>query len=224
MLTKTAEKMIRLAQGGAYDASAREVKKHVIWDTRYFDTAASSRTMFSVPVGGGWVGGVNKTWNETNLDDPGKLPNGQEMVFTHIAPHFCIHYPDKTTPDLADIVRSCLFILENSIFELSIRNKAAECQVHGSEFEPRPIFLAGLQDNAADTEDVFQIGDGVSFGWLKLDPVPIPLGNGQGFTVDHTVTNGDPAVVTALNASSSTLHDNDVTMQVLLAGITTHAK
>lgn len=224
MLTPAAENMIKLAAGGAYDASAREVKKHVLWDTRYFDTTATSRTLFSVPVGGGWRGGTTKTKNETNLEESGRLPTNQEMVFTHIAPHFCIHNPDKATPDLAEVVASCQVILESSSFELQIRNKSPEFQVHGSEFLPRPVFLTGLQDNDTDANDVFSVGQCVHFGWQNFDPVPLPLGDGQGFTVEHTVTNADPDVLTRLDNAASRLNSNKVTMQVLLVGVTTHGK
>jgi hypothetical protein len=223
-ITKMAEKLIRVASGGAYSANAREVKKHVLWDTRYFDATATSRTLFSVPVGGSWMGGTTKSKNETNLEESGRLPTNQEMVFTHMAPHFCIHYPDKETQDLADIVSGCQTILESSYFVMQIRNKADEIFVHGSEFLPRPIFLAGMQDNNTDAEDVFSVGNAVHFGWLNLDPVPVPLGDGQGFTVEHVVTNADAAVLTALDNAASRLNSNKVTMQVLLAGVTTHGK
>ena len=223
MITTEAMKLVNAMQGGAYSPGAKEVKSWVIWDTRYFDSTISDATFFSVPVGGGWRGNTIKSMNETNLEDSGRLAAEQRMVFTHFAPMLVVPQLYSAT-DTAALARSFTNLLASSTFELAIRNKAFEIQVHGSEFLPRPIFLPGLQDNDADANDVFQVGRCVSFGWLNLDPVPIPVGDQQGFSVKHEITNPDTSVKAILDADAAALNTANATMQILVKGVTMHGK
>ena len=223
MISNEALEMVKAMQGGAYSPTAKEVKSWVLWDTRYFNSTINNATLFSVAQGGGWRGNTIKSKNETNLEDPGRLPSGQMMIMTHFATMLIVPQLSTAT-DTAALARSFTNLLCSSVFEFTIRNKAFEFQVHGSELLPRPIFLPGLQDNDTDANDVFQVGRSVTFGWLNLDPVPIPVGDTEGFTISHEIQNPDTTVDAILDADSAALSTANATMQFLLKGVTVHSK
>lgn len=221
MLTKQAVEYLKLGTGGSYSL-ARDAIKHQIWDTRYFATTIADWTFYQQPLNAPWRVGV-KTLNETNLNDSGKLPNGQTMLFTRfgVAVIVPLAIADTTT---AVVARSFANLLQSSVFEIRIAGRDFDFQIHGSQFLPRPIFLTGIQDNATNANDTYRVGDMIASGWAKLDPAPIFVDQLVSFSVVHRLGNPDTSVKAILDADASALYGEYATMQVTLEGFLTRAK
>lgn len=227
-ITKTAKNMILLGSGGSY-STARDAIKHQIWDTRYFGLAPSDTTFFAQPIGSQWRVG-SKTKNETNLQDSGKLPNGQTFLITRIGCALISAYEVGSTsaatwPNASLIAQAYTNIMQSSIFEIRIAGREYDFQIHGRQFLPA-LCINGY--NAGTAGSVARMGDTMVNGWVKLDPSPIFLDELVSFNVAQLVNNADTTNIMVagkpLNNSFSWLNYNYCTMQVTLEGFLTRAK
>lgn len=218
MLTKQAVEYIKLGSGGSYSLS-RDAIKHRLWDTRQFGTTASDHVFFQQPNGAPWRVG-NKSTNETNIFDSGKLPNGQTFLVNRMSVGLVCPV-ETTTTTSADLARAFNNILQSSYFEIIIQGRAFDYQIHGSEFLPRPMSL--ISDTAA-TVNTTRIGDMLSSGWSKLDPAPIFIDTLVSFQVTHRLGNPDTRVKAILDADAALLDAVYASMICTLEGFLTRAK
>lgn len=230
-ITKTARNMIQLGAGGSY-SNARDAIKHQIWDTRYFGTVPSDNTYFAQPIGAQWrVAGTSKTKNETNLQDSGKLPNGQTFLITRIGVALISAYdPGQSTatasfPNASIIAQAYTNVMQSSIFEIRVAGREFDFQIHGRQFLPG-LCINGY--NAGTAGSVARVGDTIVNGWVKLEPSPIFLDELVSFSVAQIITNGDTTNILAstkpLNNSFVWLNAYYCTMQLTLEGFLTRAK
>jgi len=234
-ITRTAKNMIQLGAGGSY-SNARDAIKHQIWDTRYFGavgtapTSVSDATFFSQPIGAQWRVG-SKTKNETNLQDSGKLPNGQTFLITRIGVALISAYDVTSTtvaPATANaslIAQAYVNVMQSSIFEIRIAGREYDFQIHGRQFLPS-LCINGYNSGTAGS--VARVGDTIVNGWVKLEPSPIFLDELVSFNVAQLVQNAD---TTNVNTSGKSLVNSFLwlnayacTMQVCLEGFLTRAK
>ncbi len=217
MLTKGALENIKLGQGGSYSLS-RDAISHRIWDSRPLGTTISDFTYFAQPVGAPWAYANNKTTNETNVYDSGKLPNGQTFLVNKFA--VACRFLSAATPDAATASAMTAFssIIENSVFEITLQGRAFDFQLHGRQLLATPLAATyALASNG-------RLGDMITSGWVRLDPTPIFLDQLVSFAVKQTVQNPVPALTTILNASSTFLSGYYANMMVILDGFLTRAK
>ena len=218
MLTKQAVEYIKLGSGGSYSLS-RDAIKHRLWDTRQFGTTASDHVFFQQPNGAPWRVG-NKTTNETNLFDSGKLPNGQTFLVNRFSVGLIV--PIATTLTTAmNLGRAFNNLLQSSYFEIVIQGRSFDYQIHGSELLPRPM---SLYSDTAATVGSGRIGDMLASGWSKLDPAPIFVDTLVSFSVTHRLGNPDTRVKTILDADAALLDGVYATMICTLEGFLTRAK
>lgn len=231
-ITKTAKNMIQLGAGGSY-STARDAIRHQVWDTRYFGATASDATFFSQPVGSSWRVG-SKTKNETNLQDSGKLPNGQTFLVTRIGVAFISAYDIGATTSGASVAptgyaallaQAYVTMMQSSVFEIRVAGREFDFQIHGRQFLPS-LCINGY--NAGTAGSVTRTGDTIVNGWVKLDPSPIFLDELVSFNVQHLCSNPD---TTSIQATGKPLTNAFVwmnawasTMQVTLEGMLTRAK
>jgi len=228
-ITKTAKNMIQLGAGGSY-SNARDAIKHQIWDTRYFSATPSDTTFFAQPIGSQWRVG-SKTKNETNLQDSGKLPNGQTFLVTRLGVALISAYDVTSgtsapaTPNAALIAQAYVNVMQSSIFEIRIAGREYDFQIHGRQFLPG-LCINGYNSGTAGS--VVRVGDTIVNGWVKLEPSPIFLDELVSFNVAQIVTNADTTNILAtnkvLNNSFLWLNTYACTMQVTLEGFLTRAK
>jgi len=230
-ITKTARNMIQLGAGGSY-SNARDAIKHQIWDTRYFAVAPSDNTFFAQPIGSQWRIG-SKTKNETNLQDSGKLPNGQTFLITRIGVALISAYDVGVTcnqsaapvANAALVAQAYVNIMQSSIFEIRIAGREYDFQIHGRQFLPA-LCINGYNTSSAGS--VVRNGDTIINGWVKLDPSPIFLDELVSFNVAQLVQNADTTNILKdakpLNNSFLWLSTFFCTMQLTLEGFLTRAK
>jgi hypothetical protein len=218
MLTKQAVEYIKLGSGGSYSLS-RDAIKHRLWDTRQFGTTASDTVFFQQPNGAPWRVG-NKSTNETNIFDSGKLPNGQTFLVNRMSVGLIV--PIATTLTTApDLARAFINLLQSSYFEIIIQGRAFDYQIHGSELLPRPMSLSS--DTAATVNSAL-VGNMLASGWSKLDPAPIFIDTLVSFSVNHRLGNPDTRVKTLLDADAALLDGVYASMICTLEGFLTRAK
>lgn len=219
MLTKQAVEYIKLGSGGSYSLS-RDAIKHRLWDTRQFGQTASDTVFFQTPNGATWRNNSNKSTNETNIFDSGKLPNGQTFLINRMSVGLIVptEIGDTNTSELA---RAFNNLLQSSYFEIVIQGRAFDYQIHGSELLPRPMSLFGI---GAATFSSDRIGDMLASGWTKLDPAPIFVDTLVSFSVNHRLGNPDARVKTFLDADAKLLDDVYASMICTLEGFLTRAK
>lgn len=219
MLTKQAVEYIKLGSGGSYSLS-RDAIKHRLWDTRQFGTTASDTTFFQTPNGATWRAGGNKSTNETNIFDSGKLPNGQTFLINRLSVGLIVPVA-AASEDCAELGRAFNNLLQSSYFEIVIQGRAFDYQIHGSELLPRPMSLYG---NTAATVNAIRIGDMLASGWSKLDPAPIFVDTLVSFSVNHRLGNPDARVKALLDADATLLDGVYASMICTLEGFLTRAK
>lgn len=221
MLSQAAQGLISLQRGGTYSLS-RDALKHRVWDTRFFTAATvNDYTFFMQPIGSAWVPGQgNKTLNETNMYDTGKLPNGQVMIFTRMGIQ-CITHMALTGTNGDDLMQAFYTVLDTSLFEIKIQGREFDYQIHGSEFLP----IVKVSGNTGATNVGYRVGDAITSGWSKLDPTPIVLDQLVSFQVLHRwAANPHASVVTVQSAAATELATAYCTMKVTLEGLLTRAK
>ena len=219
MLTKQAVEYIKLGSGGSYSLS-RDAIKHRLWDTRQFGQTASDTVFFQTYNGSAWRNSSNKTGNESNLFDSGKLPNGQTFLINRMSLGLIV--PVKAaSADCAEYARAFNNILQSSYFEIVIQGRSFDYQIHGSELLPRPMSLYG---NTAATINSVKVGDMLASGWTKLDPAPIFVDTLVSFFVNHRLGNPDTRVKALLDADAAMLDNVYASMICTLEGFLTRAK
>lgn len=215
-LTQQAVQLLQLSTGGSYSL-ARDALKHRVWDTRYFASTVSDWTFFAQQIGQPWRTGL-KTLTETNMYDSGKLPNGQVMVFTHMAVRF-LPEPLLTVTTGEDLIQSYFNVMQSSVFEVKIQGREWDAQIHGSEFVPP--FAISATASAANNH---RVGDSIASGVSKLLPTPIVLDQMVTFSVVHRLGNPDTTVLASVNAACAALNTGGALVQVSLEGLLTRAK
>jgi len=227
-ITKTAKNMIQLGAGGSY-STARDAIRHQVWDTRYFGSTPSDATYFTQPIGAPWRVG-SKTKNETNMQDSGKLPNGQTLLLTRIGVALVSAYDTGalsavTWANASLIAQAYVNIMQSSVFEIRIAGREYDFQIHGRQFLPA-LCINGY--NAGTAGSVARIGDTIVNGWVKLEPSPIFLDELVSFNVAQLCDNADTTNIKAttkpLNNAFALLNAQYCTMQVTLEGFLTRAK
>ncbi len=218
MLTKQAVEYIKLGSGGSYSLS-RDAIKHRLWDTRQFGTTASDTVFFQTPNGSTWRNNSNKSTNETNIFDSGKLPNGQTFLINRMSVGLIVPIAAAAT-NVSELGRAFNNLLQSSYFEIVIQGRAFDYQIHGSELLPRPMSLYGQ----LATNSPVRIGDMLASGWSKLDPAPIFIDTLVSFSVNHRLGNPDANVKTLLDADATLLDGVYASMICTLEGFLTRAK
>jgi hypothetical protein len=222
MLTKQAVEYIKLGSGGSYSLS-RDAIKHRLWDTRQFGATATDFVFFQQPNGATWTVGTNKSTNETNIFDSGKLPNGQTFLISRFSVGLIVPIAAASTA-AAQYCRAFNNILQSSYFEIIIQGRAFDFQIHGSEMLPRPISIYGVEDNDTNGSFGVRVGDMLASGWAKLDPAPIFVDTLVSFQVNHRLNNPIAAVKTLLDADATLLDGVYGSMICTLEGFLTRAK
>lgn len=218
MLTKQAVEYIKLGSGGSYSLS-RDAIKHRLWDTRQFGTTASSTVFFQQQNGSTWRNGSNKSTNETNIFDAGKLPNGQTFLINRFSVGLIVPVAADAV-NVSELGRAFNNILQSSYFEIVIQGRSFDFQIHGTELLPRPMSLYGQ----LETNSPVRIGDMLASGWAKLDPAPIFVDTLVSFQVNHQLNNPDARVKTLLDADATLLDGVYGSMICTLEGFLTRAK
>lgn len=215
MLTKQALDNLKLGTGGSYSL-ARDAINHRLWDVRTFATPAVDYTFFSQPVSAALgATGFNKTINETNLYDTGKLPNGQTFLVERFGVA-CIVTNASYQPDM---VPHFYNVLNNSVFEIRLAGREYDFQIHGRNLLPMPAVAAGIPASAAA-----RVGDMIASGWYKMAPTPIFIDQLVSFSVVQRLGNPITAVKTIIDASAGTLGTYYGVMMIVLDGFLTRAK
>lgn len=218
MLTKQAVEYIKLGSGGSYSLS-RDAIKHRLWDTRQFGATAGDFVFFQQPNGAVYTAGTNKTTNETNIFDSGKLPNGQTFLINRMSVGLIV--PTAAANTAAEqYARAFNNLLQSSYFEIIIAGRAFDFQIHGTEMLPRPISVYGQ----TATNSPARYGDMLASGWAKLDPAPIFIDTLVSFQVNHRLGNPVAAVKTLLDADSALLLAAYASMICTIEGFLTRAK
>jgi len=216
-ITEGAVRDIALGKGGSYSLS-RDVLKHTIWDTRYFTAATLNNfTFFTQPIGAPWRGG-NKTKNETNLLDSGKLPNGQTFLVKRIGIGLIVPIPSTNT-NTPFVVQAFTNLMQSSTWQIRIAGREFDFECHGRQF------LASVMVSGANaTNFSYRAGDTIASGWISLNDTPIFIDQLVTFSVQMDLGNPDGAVVTLLQSDATTLNGLYATLQCSLEGTLTRAK
>jgi len=214
-ITQRAANDIVLGQGGSYGTD-RDVLKHYIWDSRPFASPITNYTFFSQQQNAPFVGGFLKTLSETNMLDSGKFPSSQTFLVKRMGVNAVIYSSGQ-----ADARQMSAFytILQHSIFEFKIAGREWDAQIHGRQFMPLSMAIDGTNHGAS-------IGCQVASGWISLEDSPIPLESMATFSVQHTVIDADPAIITLLNEAAGMLDSTGygAEMRVILEGTLTRGK
>jgi hypothetical protein len=206
---------------GSYGNSG-DVQDHTLFDQLLFQatTVAASRTFFTTPIGGAYGAGV-KTFIETNMQDPGKLPNSQSFLIKQISVAFIPMFVQADV-DGASILSSVINILQASLFEVKIAGREFDSQKPGAEFIPG--FFAAMRTTIVDaTDEAMRVGDVIQSGWIKYE-TPIPLGELVSFNVTQRTGSAVAALVTILDTASNLLAAQNAALQVRLRGTLTRSK
>jgi len=216
-LSNEAQQMLKLTAGGSYSL-ARDALKHRVWDSRYFTAATiDSKTLFTQQIGQPWRVG-SKSVIETNMQDAGKFPNGQIMVFTRVGVQLKTFAAlDESAGD--DLVQAFYNIMDSSVFEVKIAGRDFDAQISGAEFLPNVKYSGNIATN-----NPVRVGDVWASGWSRLDPTPIVLDQLVTFNVEHKFSNPDSNVQTVLESSASALNTANSVVTVVLEGMLTRSK
>lgn len=214
-LSNAARDLINMQRSGSYGLE-RDVLKHRLWDSRMFAATISDNTFFVQQQGSPWTTGL-KTLNETNMEDSGKLPASQ--VFLIVRMSLSCHSQAAPANVNANLIEQAFnLVLQNSVFNIKVVGREFDYQIHGSEFLPRPIAVAGTLAAA------YGAGRAIATGWSKLDPTPIVLDNLVGFSVRQQILQNDATSLAALNAGTAILNTAHSVMMVTLEGLLTRGK
>lgn len=215
-ITEGAVRDIALGKGGSYSLS-RDVLKHTIWDTRYFGTAINDFTFFTQPIGAPWRAG-NKTKNETNLLDSGKLPNGQTFLVKRIGVGLIVPIPSSNT-NTPFVVQAFTNLMQSSVWQIRIAGREFDFECHGRQF-----LSAVMVSGANATNASYRSGDTIASGWISLNDTPIFIDQLVTFSVQMALSNPDATVDALLDTDSTTLNGLYATLQCSLEGTLTRAK
>lgn len=168
---------------GSYSNEGNALQ-HTLYDTAQIPAALGTNVnYFTQPIGAAYANG-NKTITETNLNDPGKLPNGQGFIATAMS--VAVKFNADTVAGGAnslfeDAVSGFYGFLQNSVFEIRIAGREYDYQVPGTEFLPTAPLA--VQGGSTTTLAAQRLGDYWTSGWTKLNQTPIVIGNLVSFSV-----------------------------------------
>jgi hypothetical protein len=224
VITKGLADKLALQANGSYSNEGNALQ-HTLYDTALAPAALGANVnYFTQPIGAAYANG-NKTINETNLSDPGKLPNGQTFLANAFSLALKVNAASVAagTNELWEDVMSGFYsYIQNSVFEVVIAGREYEYQVPGTELLPAaPVALTSSL--AAASGGPGRSGDYWTSGWCKLNVTPIVLGNQVSFSVKQIMGNQITAGVTAINTAMALLNAQDAEIQVRMRGILTRS-
>lgn len=219
VITKSLADKLALVAQGSYSNEANALQ-HTLYDTAACPAALGANiNYFTQPIGAAYGAG-NKTVTETNLQEPGKLPNGQTFLVTAFSVALKANAASAAagTNELADDVMSGFYgFIQNSVFEVVIAGREYEYQVHGTELLPAaPLNVLG-------TANAIRTGDYWTSGWTKLNSTPIVIGPNVTFSVRQIQGQQIAAALVAVNTAMALLNAQDAELQVRMRGILTRA-
>lgn len=221
VIPRGAARDLALMSRGSYGNSG-DVQDHTLYDQLLFQatTMRQVTTFFTTPIGGAYGAGV-KSINETNMQDPGKLPNSQSFLIKQISLAFIPMFVG-TDVDGTTIMSAVTNIIQASTFEVRIAGREFDMQKPGTEFLPG--FYAHVRATIVDATDrIMRSGDVIQSGWLKFE-TPIPLGELVSFNVTQRSGSAIAALVALLNTASDGLATQNAALQVRLRGTLTRSK
>jgi hypothetical protein len=218
LITEGAAQAIALQDGGSF-SNERDVQLHYVYDTRLVPAvvAPSDFIYYSQPIGAAYGGGV-KGLVETNLYDPGKLPNGQRFTIKRILVtlHSLIA---AATVDATLAMQAYINILQASTIEIKIPPREFDLQVPGRCFVPAAPAYGHSAANGS-----FRTGDTIASGYVSLGDTPIVIDNLVTFQVIHHINSAVAANVVILNANSAVLNALGASVGIALEGVLTRGK
>lgn len=213
VITRSAAESLTLGKNGSY-SNEGNVLQHTLWDMLPFQntTLAATNTFFVAPIS------ATKTIIETNLQDAGKLPNGQTFLIKEIGLALIAGVVGADT-DVNTVLAAYFNIIQNSVFEIKIAGREYDYQAPGANFL-NSVQVAGLNSaiNGADTVGYF-----LATGWQKLSATPIVVGQLVTFSVIQRSGSNIAAVATILDTASDVLNTQNARLEVRLRGILTRA-
>jgi len=218
VITKKLADMLALGVNGSYSNEGNALQ-HTLYDTAQPPAALGATINYFVQPIGAAYGAGNKTITETNLADPGKLPNGQTFIVTAMGVALKANMASAAAGNalVDDIVNGFYSWLGNSVFRIVISGREYEFQVPGTEFIPT-VALSGPATAASQ-----RTGDFWTSGWVKLAATPVVLGQMVSFSVQQIMGNQVAAALTAVNTAMTVLRGQDAEIQVRLRGYLTRS-
>jgi len=218
VITKKLADMLALGVNGSYSNEGNALQ-HTLYDTAQPPAALGATINYFVQPIGAAYGAGNKTITETNLADPGKLPNGQTFIVTAMGVALKANMASAAAGNalVDDIVNGFYSWISNSVFRIVISGREYEFQVPGTEFIPT-VALSGPATAASQ-----RTGDFWTSGWVKLAATPVVLGQMVSFSVQQIMGNQVAAAFTAVNTAMAVLRGQDAEIQVRLRGYLTRS-
>lgn len=222
VITKGAAEALQLGKNGSY-SNEGNVLQHTIYDRTEFQAATvRGTTQFFVGAQGATFMGATKALTETNLQDSGKLPNGQTFLIKEMSIALIPGFVGTADGDVKTIIAAYYNIVQNSIFEIKIAGREFDLQTPGSCFL-NPVQAIGTGTMVDATTRPVSVGDFISTGWLKLGTTPIPIGQLVSFQVNMRTAAADAAIDTILDTASDVLATQNAMIECRLRGVLTRA-
>lgn len=213
VITKSAMEDLQLGKNGSY-SNEGNVLQHTLYDTLAFQaTTMRPQTIF---FNTGQT--ATRTLTETNLQEAGKLPNGQTFLIKGMSLALIAGFVGADT-DVNTILSAYYNIIQNSTFEIKIAGREWDLQKPGTSFLP-PVVNASLNSAA---NGAFPQGQFITTGACKLNATPIPIGQLVSFQVFQKSGSGTGAITAILNTASDVLATQNAQLQVRLEGVLTRA-
>jgi len=219
VITKQAAEALQLGKNGSY-SNEGNVLDHTLFDSEPFQatTVRATTSFFTAPQNSPNAAGNNKTSIETNMSDPGKLPNGQTFLIQKMS--LAIKFGMVGTETDANTILAAYYnIIQNSVFEIKLAGREYDMQKPGTEFVS-PQALAGL---ASAANGAFPQGTIISTGAVQLKATPIPIGQLVSFSVIQRTGNANATLLAKVNTASDVLTTQLAELQVRLHGVLTRA-
>jgi len=214
IITKKAAQALKLGANGSYSDEG-QILQHTLYDSAFFQdaTLAAKTSFFTVPQGGA------KTLTETNMEDSGKLPNGNTFMIESFGIALKCNFVG-TDGDVNTVLSAYYNIIQNSIFEVIISGRAFDLQLPGSRLlTPIPVSDTGTMVDA--TTRLAGDPNLLASGWYKLPATPIPVANLVSFKVDMISGSGLAALAAILDTASDVLNTQKAQIEVRLGGTLT---
>lgn len=219
VITAQVAKDLQLGKNGSY-SNEGNVLQHTLYDTERFaaTTARPTTNFFTVPQGQANTAGQAKTLTETNMTDPGKLPNGQTYLIKEVLANLMANVVGADV-DVNTVLAAYYNLMQNSVFEIKIAGREFDLQKPGSVFLPHnPVSGLASAANAAPVQSSF-----ISTGVVRLNATPIPIGQLVSFSMVQRTGSGTAALTTIINTASDVLATQVAQLQMHLVGILTRA-
>jgi hypothetical protein len=227
IITRGAADDLALGANGSYSNEGNALQ-HTLYDTARFSntTMPATTNFFTQPIGAAYGAGGVKTLIETNLQDPGKLPNGQTFLIKEMSIVLKLNMPTTAVQFVAGEARGIENLLngyytmqENSTWEIKIAGREFDFQLPGSEFIP---CIHAVGASSSSTRSAVRLcGDVLTSGWVKLRSTPIPIGQLVTFQVRHLCGSVNSQAI--LNAATTMMFAQAAEYQVRLRGMLTRS-